>query len=136
MGQFNAALAAGYSRGYAKSHCTEIEEKADIKDLLDRNGLTDKKLTEKHSQLLEAKILTGHIKQYQVGENGGIEKIEGQGISIVCDDTAIQLKALELAYKLKGHLKDKIEHSGEIKFTVTEKISSARERVLNAISNN
>jgi hypothetical protein len=111
MGEYNAAIAAKYSKNYAKGHCSEIEERAKIGDMLDRQGLTDKALTEKHSQLLNAKKVIGYLHQYKKVENGGIEKISPDEIIsnefLDTDDFAIQFKALELAYKLKDHLKDK-----------------------------
>jgi len=111
MGQYNAAVAAGYSVNYAKGSCTKIEESAKISDMLDRQGLTDKVLTAKHMQLLEAKKVIGYLHQYKKGENNGIEKISPDEVIsnefLDTDDFAIQIKALELAYKLKEHLIEK-----------------------------
>lgn len=105
MGQYNAALSAGYSESYAKARCTDLEKAANIKDLLDRAGLTDKVLAQKHLQLLTAKKVIGYLHQYKKSENSGIEKVSPDEIIsnkfLDTDDYAIQFKALELAYKLK-----------------------------------
>ena len=111
MGEYNAAIAAKYSENYAKGHCSEIEERAKIGDMLDRQGLTDKALTEKHLQLLNAKKVIGYLHQYKQVEKGGIEKVSPDEVIsnefLETDDFAIQFKALELAYKLKNYLNDK-----------------------------
>jgi len=105
MNKYNAAIAAGFSESTAKVHTKELEERAKIADVLERQGLTDKKLVEKHAQLLEAAkvILDGEGQPIEV-ENGRLQSPEYQ----------IQIKALELAYKLKDLLRDKVDVSGAI----------------------
>jgi len=110
MNCYNAALAAGYPESTAKSHTKGLEQRAKIADVLERHGLTDKVLAEKHKQLIEAHrvlVIEGKVID---GENGGIKIPELQ----------IQIKALELAYKLKDLLKEKIEHSGKVELTEKE----------------
>jgi phage terminase small subunit len=127
MNQYNAALAAGYSKSYARHHNDLIEDSADIKDVLDRAGLTDTYLAKKHLQLIEAKKVIGYLHQYKKATNGDIEKVEPDEVIsnefLDVDDSGIQLKALELAYKLKEKLKDKVEHSGELKVTEMKSVT-------------
>jgi hypothetical protein len=105
MNKYNAARAAGFSEATAKVHTKELEERANIADVLERQGLTDNALAKKHIELLEAqKVVMVDGKPLEV-ENG----------RITLPEYFIQIKALELAYKLKNLLLNKVEHSGEIK---------------------
>lgn len=104
MNQYNAAIAAGYSLATAKVHTKRLEEKAKISDVLERQGLTDKALANKHMELLEAKKV--------MLVDGKPMKVEDGSVST--PEYHIQIKALELAYKLKDLLRDKVEHSGKI----------------------
>ena len=97
MNQYNAAIAAGYSHATANNHGKALEIRANIGDLLERQGLTDNKLVEKHYQLLES------TKVVSVGK-GGIEKSTLSDYRDI-PDYPTQLKALEIAYKLKGHIR-------------------------------
>lgn len=111
MNCYNAARAAGYSQNVASKHIARLEESVGIKDLFDRMGLTDTVLIEKHSQLLGAKKVVGYLHQYKKGEEGGpIEKLKPEEVIsnefLEVDDFPTQLKALELSYKVKGHLRD------------------------------
>jgi phage terminase small subunit len=110
MNKYNSARAAGYSNATATAHTKELEERIKIGDLMERKGLTDDVLIAKHKELLEAYRLLIINGEVLAVENGGIKQPELQ----------IQIKALELAYKLKDLLKDKVEHSGEIKGNVTQ----------------
>jgi phage terminase small subunit len=104
MNKYNAARAAGFSESTAKVHTKELEERAKIADVLERQGLTDNVLVKKHRELLEAaKVILVDGKPLEV-EKG----------SCVIPEYQIQIKALELAYKLKDLLKDKIDISGAI----------------------
>lgn len=104
MNKFNSAIAAGYSKNTAINHTKELDERVKIYDVLERQGLTDNALIKKHKELLEAhKVMIVDDK---------IVDIEKGGIKI--PELFIQIKALELAYKLKDLLRDKIEHSGKI----------------------
>lgn len=104
MNQYNAAIAAGYSENSARNHTTELEKRVKIEDVLERKGLTDEVLVAKHKELLDAYKLIIVNGEAILIEKGGIKQPE----------LFIQIKALELAYKLKNHLKEKIEHSGKI----------------------
>jgi hypothetical protein len=95
MNQVNAALAAGYPESTARHHSTMLEKQVKMGDVLERIGLTDKYLANKHLELIEAKEI--------------IKIKDAQGNVLRCVDVKdypIQAKALELAYKLKSHLKE------------------------------
>jgi len=110
MNKYNAAIAAGYSKNTAAHHGAELDERADIYGTLERKGMTDKRMVDKHLQILEATKVVGYLHQYKNGENG-VEKCEpDEAVSnefIDVPDYPTQLRALELGYRLKGHLKDK-----------------------------
>jgi phage terminase small subunit len=104
MNKFNAAMAAGYSKNTAENHTAELDERIKITDMLDRQGLTDKVLVAKHLELLNAyRLMTFEGKVIAV-ESGGIK----------IPELPTQIKALEIAYKLKDLLKEKLEHSGAV----------------------
>ena len=90
-----------------------------ILEVLDQAGLTDKRLAAFLEEVMAATKVVGYIHQYKKGDNGKIERIgPDEAISnefIEVPDFYIRIKAAELALKMRGHLKEKIEHSGEIK---------------------
>ena len=114
----DAAVKAGFSKNTALKHTAELDRRIGLDKVLERNGLTDSFLVNKHKKLLEATKIIGYLHQYQRGENGGIEKIKpDEAVSnefIEVPDYVALAKGLELAYRLKGLLRDKVEHSGKI----------------------
>ena len=104
MNKYNAARAAGFSESTAKVHTKGLEERAKIADVLDRQGLTDRKLAEKHQELLNA--------QSVILFNGEVLKVENSNLTR--PEYQIQIKALELAYKLKDLLREKLDVSGSV----------------------
>jgi len=90
MTQYNASRCAGYSESYSLKAC-KIENRLSVKvatqDELERAGLTGKYLAKKLKALTDA----------------GTTRIQ-EGETIVIPDNASRLKALELVYKLTGHL--------------------------------
>ena len=70
--------------------------KLDFNDIMDGVGLTDQKLISKVNQKLEAK-----------------DPREVNGKWGMVDNHQVQLKATELAFKLKGRLKDNVELTGK-----------------------
>jgi hypothetical protein len=96
MNQYNAARAAGFSEATAKVHTKELEERAKIADVLERQGLTDNVLVSKHKELLDAQKVILIDGKPLVVEKG----------SATIPEFQIQIKALELAYKLKKQLSD------------------------------
>jgi phage terminase small subunit len=108
MNKYNAARAAGFSESTAKSHTKRLEEQIKIADLMERQGLTDICLLERLSQLLKA--------SKDIYNFSGVENEEnGVTVKLGTPDWGARAKGLELALKMKELLKDKVEHSGEIK---------------------
>jgi len=108
MNKYNAARAAGYSEATAKSHTKRLDEQIKIADLMERQGLTDKCLLERLSQLIAA-------SKDKYSFSKGVENVEnGVTVKLGTPDWSARAKGLELALKLKDLLKDKVEHSGEV----------------------
>lgn len=83
--------------------------KLTITDILDKYGVTDEKIATTVKEGMEA--------SKPISAVGGKDASEASMDFIDVPDWANRLKATELASKMKGHLKDKIEHSGEVKVT-------------------
>lgn len=119
MNCYNAAIAAGYSESTAKSRTKDIEARVKIADILERQGLTDNVLVNKLSQLLNASKVVGYLHNYKKSDKFGIEKISAdEQVSndfVDVPDWTARAKGLELALKLKDLLREKVEHSGDIK---------------------
>ena len=84
-------------------------------ELMDKMGLgVEEDLTDL-KRLKNAKRVIGYLHQYKKDENGKVEKAEpDETVSnefLEADDNPVQLKATELSLKLKGHLREKTEHS-------------------------
>jgi phage terminase small subunit len=120
MNQYNAARSAGYSETTSLKHTKVLEKRVGISDILERQGLTDEALVRKHKELLEAYSLVIIDGKVIYEEKGGVKRPEYQ----------IQARALELAYKLKDLLRDKVEHSGEIKITKMGDVTMGGNRLL------
>ncbi len=108
MNKYNAARAAGFSESTAKSHTKRLEEQIKISDLMERQGLTDICLLERLSQLLKASKDIYNFSGLTNEENG-------VAVKLGTPDWGARAKGLELALKMKELLRDKVEHSGEIK---------------------
>jgi phage terminase small subunit len=116
--KYESAKLAGYSETTALTHTAQLDKRIGIDKVMEKNGLTDSFLIEKHRKLLEAVKVIGYLHHYKKAEKGGIEKIAPDEVVsnefIEVPDYQAIAKGLELAYKLKGHLKEKVEHSGKI----------------------
>jgi len=77
-----------------------------IYDVLDRAGVTDDKIAETIGEGMEA--------NKPISAVAGKDASEASVDFIDVPDWQARLKATELASKMKGHLKDKVEHSGSI----------------------
>jgi len=84
-------------------------------DLMDKMGLSDEELTGHLKRHLKAKKTIGYLHNYKKTKDGKVEKVApDESVSnefIDVDDHAIQLKAAELGFKLRGKLRDKVDHS-------------------------
>lgn len=114
MNQYNAALAAGYSKATAvKSN--RLEKHMDgLVNHFQRAGLTDLKIATTLAQALDAEKVTKVRVVNELGENGVKIKKEK---SVKRPDWPTRLKALELVANLSGMMKSKVEHSGNLTFT-------------------
>lgn len=99
-----SALSAGYKEGgYAYEILENPIFKAAYQQLMDKKGLSDDVLLEKHKQLLESKKLqTCDI--YIKDENGKLVINKNSNDFIEVEDNQAQLGALKLAYQVKERL--------------------------------
>lgn len=120
MNMFNAAIAAGYSPNTAKNAGVKFKkiEKGGISDALERAGLTDAVMTSELARIALGSTKLHSCDIYIQKQADGTYKInENSNDLIELSDDQVRIKAIELASKLKGLLKDKVEHSGNITFT-------------------
>ena len=93
-----ACRKAGYAETTAEHQATRVlgtpKAQTAIKAILDAHGLTDEALVAKHGELLNA-----HAVEFYKGKRVDKDQVI---------DAAVQTAALELAYKVKGHLKQYI----------------------------
>jgi len=87
-----AAKKLGLTRQTVQHHVSKPEVKSEIARLMDKSGLSDSRLLKKLNALIDCK------KTITVG-SGPMATTEE------VDDNAVQVKATELAFKLKGHIK-------------------------------
>lgn len=106
------------NRNSARSIGSENLAKLDFPSILDRAGITDDFIAKTMKEGMEASKPISAVSGKDAGE-ASMDFID-------VPDWQARLKATELATKAKGHLKDKIEHSGEVKVTP----------ILGGISNN
>jgi len=127
MSKYNAAKAAGYSEATARSHTKQLDERVAMPDVLEQQGLTDQILTQKLMQLMNATKVIGYLHQYKKVEKGGVEKIQPDEVVsnefIDIPDWTARAKGLEIALKLKGLLKDKVDHQVDVKYTQMARIT-------------
>lgn len=101
--QKQAAIDAGYSPKcadeIASQQLNKDSVKASLQDLMEHMGLSDGALLIKHRELLNAQKQLSGVKD---ANSGSVEFIE-------VPDHAVQCKALEIAYKLKGAFVEKKE---------------------------
>jgi len=121
MSKYNAAKAAGYSENTALKHTKDLDKRVAMPDVLERAGLTDQILTEKLIELMSATKVIGYLHNYKKEDKGGTERVQPDEIVsnefLDIPDWTARAKGLELALKLKGVLRDKVEHDVDIKYT-------------------
>lgn len=83
------------NRDSAKSIGSENLTKLDITEIMEKKGLTDEKIVDT--------LLEGMEAENNLGK----------------PEWTARLKATELSSKIKGHLKDKIDHGGKVDIKVT-----------------
>lgn len=111
LSAYQSALKAGYSETTALAHTALLDKRSGLVRVMEKNGLTDSYLIDKHRKLLDATKVIGYLHNYKKSEKGGIEKVSPDEIIsnefLESPDYQVIVKALELAYKLKGHLKER-----------------------------
>lgn len=126
MNKYNAARAAGYSETTSKSHTKDLDARVAMPDVLDRAGLTDTFLAQKLTELICASKVVGYLHNYKKSDKGGTEKIAPDEVVsnefIDVPDWSARAKGMELALKLKGQLRDKVEHDVKIAYTEMKRI--------------
>ena len=85
-----------------------VKIKSALEKALYKAGLTDRRLAKKHAELLDAQKTVSAVS----GKDSGAGTVD----FIDVPDHQVQVKALDLAYKLKGAYVEKVEvaHSGNI----------------------
>jgi hypothetical protein len=104
-------------RGVARVIGSQCLTKLNIKfqDLLDRiPGMSDEDDLENLVRLKSAKKQQSCDIYVTLGEDGKPKFNENSNDFIEVDDNPIQLNATRLSLQVKGHLKEKIEHSGTV----------------------
>lgn len=98
------------NRKNARAIGTETLAKLDITEIMEKKGLTDEKITD---TLIEGMEANKTVRSSDPSKESDAESND----FIDIPDWQARLKATELASKIKGHLKDKMIHEGEIKVT-------------------
>ncbi len=83
-----------------------IRQKAAFHDIMDAAGLTDERLARKLNELLDAEV-TRYWQGVSLGEH---------------TDNATRIRAAELLAELRGHRKQKLEHSGTVAEAATVRV--------------
>lgn len=111
-----AAIEAGYSPKTAASQASHLlknsQIKSDLQKALEKAGLTDSRLAQKHIQLLDAQKTVSAVSGKDAG-SGSVDFVD-------VPDYQTQSKALDMAYRLRGAYIEKVEmeHSGSVSFAV------------------
>ena len=111
--QKQAAIDAGYSKKTAETQASQIlkepQVKSNLEKALDKAGLTDKRLADKHIELLDAQKTVSAVS----GKDAGAGTVDFVDVP----DYQTQARALDMAYKLKGGYVEKHEmtHKGKIR---------------------
>lgn len=95
------------TRDVARNIGSQNVAKLSIEDELDKAGLTDGKIANTLNEATEAQKI---VSSYNTNK----ESNAGTDDFIEIPDWQARLKAIELASKIKGHLKDRLEHNGNI----------------------
>lgn len=114
-----SALKAGYAfreSGFQNLSKHIVQEAFQM--LLEKQGLTDKKLSQVLSDGLDATKVIGYLHQYKKkGKNGKVEKVQPDEIIssefLDVPDIPTRHKYLETALKVKDKVKDKLEVTGK-----------------------
>jgi hypothetical protein len=122
MTQRAAANAAGISEEYASRVVKKGQVREALGELMERSGLDDLSLLAKLKELLEANKRIAVV----TGRSAGVGSMD-----FTVPDWAVQAKALDFAFRLRGAYQKKVEHKGltpiPVDFRVTFVGSKGRE---------
>lgn len=112
----NAALAAGFSKSYARAKAYRIEQSANVgmRDAFERAGLTDKAIVEHALEGLKAdKVISCNI----IAPHGeGMKDANSMTKDFVdVPDWASRHKYFNTVCEMTDRIRHKVEHSGSIK---------------------
>lgn len=111
MSKAAAALSAGYSHATAYHHINDVEKRVNLRHWLEAQGLTDKRLSEKVNEGLNATKIIGYLHSYRKDEDGKVEKIAPDEVVsnefVEVPDWHARHKYLETLMKLMGKLDDR-----------------------------
>lgn len=107
MNRYNAAKAAKFSENTARHHSNRLEKGVErgIIDALEEAGITDKKISSKIKELLNAqRVISCNVF---IDKDGEMKNADGKSLDFVeVPDCSVQLKTVEHINKLKGNLKE------------------------------
>jgi|SRR3990167_898212 len=133
----HAAVAAGYSRTYARKKAYRIERVAEvgIRDELEQAGLTAKYQANKLFKLTNAtKVISCNVF---IDKDGNMKKADGKTLDFIeIEDPSTQLKALEHVADLKKQISNGVKidnHITNVSWTVKE-ISAADTRIMHRVT--
>ena len=110
-----AAIRAGYcaNAGYGLMHSKMIQET--LQELMERNGLDNLSLINKHVELLNAtKVVSAVVKTGKTGKSEEGQTANESSVDFIdVPDCGIQVKALDMAYKIKGAYQENINITTE-----------------------
>lgn len=114
MSQYNAAMAAGYSKSTAGKACRLEKKLDDLSSYLERAGLTNAKLAKSLAEAIDTidvVMVKGHYYKGVDGERQLLIRL------LKRPDWKTRLKAIEMITQLKGDLTTKLNVSGHVTFT-------------------
>ena len=91
----------GYQKNTPLAWSRKVKFVEALGELMERSGLGDMTLLTKHAELLEATKVIAVV----VGKN-----VAGGSVDLIVPDYAVQAKALDRAYRLRGTYPKKKEH--------------------------
>lgn len=122
-----AAKKSGISRRTACRIEKSPEFRSAMVEALEKAGVTETRLAEKISALLDAHKCVSIVS----GRDANAGTVDFEDVP----DNAVQLKAVELAGKFRGDFLERVEHSGEIGvIDFSERLTAAKKRAEAAIA--
>jgi hypothetical protein len=111
---YQSALKAGYRKATAIAAHRNIEKRIDFTDVLIKAGIDDDSL----GKLLQEGLAANKVVAADVlikNENGKMVAVKNENDWIEYPDWIARHRFIETVLNLKGQIKTKVEHSGEIR---------------------